>query len=86
MQKQDIAYSEILLYLTQTDKRAFQSLNFISKRLLLSHINQLNIDPELNKNFETYLRWIYTNRMYLTRIVKLRIDINGIDETNMLSW
>lgn len=79
MQKHDIPYSEILSYLTQTDKRAFQSLNFASKRLLLSRIDQLNIDPELfqNATFTTYLQWIDSNKMYLTGIVKLRIHASN---------
>ena len=85
MQKQDIPYSQILSFLTQTDKRTFQSLNSTSKQLLLAQVRQLNVDPSLYgiEQFESLLRWLEQNKQFLVGIVKLRV--NAIAEAALLS-
>lgn len=80
LKKDNIPYSEILAFLTNMQKRQFQSLNSTSKKLLLANIKHIYLHREyLQEHFYTYLNWLESNRRYLIGIQKIQIEIRKKD-------
>lgn len=73
----EIPYSEIIKYLTNIQKRNFQSMNKTSKRLLLAGIGRLIFSSNI-QFMDSYLQWITNNSIYLTGVVEIIIE--GIND------
>lgn len=72
-----IPFSEILQYLTNIEKRAFQSLNHQSRRLLLANVDKIIIhDRSLSfEKINIYLDWLRDYGRYMVGITKIIISV-----------
>jgi hypothetical protein len=70
-----VMYNEIVTYLTNVDRRIYQSLNKESRKLLFMTIDSLHFSDELSsEKMQLLLNWIQSNRLLLVGIKKIKID------------
>lgn len=76
-----IPFSEILSYLSQIEKRHFESLNHGSRRLLLSLIKKLIVRDDVFSpdQLTNYLEWLRHNGVYMSGLTEIYVYVTTVE-------